>query len=85
MPDEGIRPQSDGRIVVDGAVPIRDLNRSMDWNLPDAEATTIAGFVIHEAETIPDAGQAFTFHGYRIAITKKSRNRITLLRIARLG
>ncbi len=85
MPDEGIRPQSDGRVVVDGAVPIRDLNRNMDWNLPDEEATTIAGFVIHEAETIPDAGQVFTFQGYRFEVIKKSRNRITLLRIARLG
>ncbi len=85
MPDEGIRPQSDGRVVVDGAVPIRDLNRNMDWNLSDDEATTIAGFVIHQAEIIPDTGQVFTFEGYRFEIIKKSRNRITLVRIARLG
>jgi Mg2+/Co2+ transporter CorB len=83
--DNGIRPQPDGSIVVDGGVAIRDLNRQMDWSLPDEEATTIAGLVIHEAETIPEAGQAFTFYGYRFEILRKSRNKITTLRIRPLG
>jgi Mg2+/Co2+ transporter CorB len=57
----GVRPQPDGSVAVDGGVPIRDLNRVMDWNLPDQEATTIAGLVIHEARSIPETGQSFTF------------------------
>ena len=61
----GVRKQPDGSVNVDGAVPIRDLNRVMDWNLPDEEATTIAGLVIHEARSIPEVGQSFTFHGFR--------------------
>jgi Mg2+/Co2+ transporter CorB len=77
----GVRRQPDGSVNVDGAVPIRDLNRVMDWNLPDAEATTIAGLVIHEARTIPDVGQSFTFHGFRFRVLRRSRNRITALRI----
>ena len=81
---QGVRPQPDGSVNVDGAVPIRDLNRAMDWDLPDDEATTIAGLVIHEARTIPDAGQAFTFHGFRFQVLRKSRNRITALRITPL-
>ncbi len=52
----GLRPQADGSVTVDGGVPIRDLNRAMEWNLPDEEATTIAGLVIHEAQLIPEAG-----------------------------
>ncbi len=76
-----IRPQADGTVNVDGSVPIRDLNRYMDWTLPDAEATTIAGLVIHEAQTIPEPGQAFTFYGYRFEILRKSRNKITALRV----
>ena len=84
-PDQGIRPQTDGRVVVDGSVPIRDLNRHLDWVLPDQEATTIAGLVIHEAQSIPDTGQVFTFYGYRFEVIKKSRNRITMMRIERLG
>lgn len=77
----GVRPQADGAVNVDGSVPIRDLNRAMDWNLPDEEATTIAGLVIHEARTIPEAGQTFTFHGYRFQVLRKQRNRIASLRI----
>src|SRR5216683_407808 len=58
----GVRAQPDGSVVVDGSVPIRDLNRAMDWHLPDEEATTVAGLVIHEARSIPERGPSFTFH-----------------------
>ena len=81
IPVPGVRPQPDGSVNVDGSVPIRDLNRAMEWNLPDAEATTIAGLVIHEARSIPDVGQSFTFHGFRFSVMRKQRNRITALRI----
>jgi Mg2+/Co2+ transporter CorB len=84
VPVPGVRPQPDGSVNVDGSVPIRDLNRAMDWNLPDAEATTIAGLVIHEARSIPDVGQSFTFHGFRFSVMRKQRNRITALRITPL-
>jgi len=77
----GVRPQPDGSVNVDGDVPIRDLNRALDWHLPDEEATTIAGLVIHEARSIPEAGQSFTFHGFRFNVLRKTRNRITALRI----
>jgi Mg2+/Co2+ transporter CorB len=81
----GCKPQPDGSVVVDGAVPIRDLNRLMDWSLPDQEATTIAGLVIHEARAIPEPGQSFTFHGFRFRVLKKERNRITALHVAPLA
>ena len=77
----GVRRQPDGSVSVDGAVPIRDLNRVMEWNLPDQEATTVAGLVIHEARSIPDVGQSFTFHGFRFRVLRRERNRITALRI----
>ncbi len=77
----GVRPQPDGSVNVDGDVPIRDLNRALDWHLPDEEATTIAGLVIHEARSIPEPGQSFTFHGFRFNVLRKNRNRITALRI----
>jgi Mg2+/Co2+ transporter CorB len=81
----GVRMLPDGSVNVDGAVPIRDLNRAMDWNIPDDEATTIAGFVIHEARSIPEPGQSFTFHGYRFHVLRKSRNRIIALRVTPLA
>ena len=82
---QGVRTQPDGSVIVEGSVPIRDLNRARDWSLPDEEATTIAGLVIHEARTIPDAGQVFTFHGFRFQVLRKSRNRVTALKITPLA
>ena len=82
---QGVRPQPDGSVNVDGAIPIRDLNRALDWNLPDEEATTIAGLVIHEARLIPEPGQAFTFYGFRFQVLRRTRNQITSLRITPLS
>jgi magnesium and cobalt exporter, CNNM family len=78
------KPQPDGSLIVDGTVPIRDVNRLMDWDIPDEEATTIAGLVIHEAQTIPDMGQSFTFHDFRFEVLRRQRNRITSLRVTPL-
>ncbi len=80
----GVRPQPDGSVNVDGSVAIRDINRAMEWSLPDEEATTIAGLVIHEARIIPEPGQAFVFYGFRFQVLRKNRNRITALRITPL-
>jgi len=80
----GCKQQADGSVIVDGAVPIRDLNRLMDWELPVEEATTIAGLVIHEARAIPEAGQSFTFHDFRFRVLRKERNRITALHVTPL-
>ena len=82
VPVQGVRPQSDGSVIVEGWVTIRDLNRATGWNLPDEEAVTVAGLVIHEAQTIPEPGQRFAFHGNRFDIIRKTRNQITGLRIA---
>jgi Mg2+/Co2+ transporter CorB len=79
---QGLRQLPDGSVNVDGSVPIRDLNRVMDWDLPDEEATTVAGLVIHEARTIPEPGQTFVFHGFRFEVLRKQRNRLTALKIA---
>lgn len=78
---QGVRPQPDGSVLVDGSAPVRDLNRVMAWDLPDEEATTIAGLVIHEAGAIPEAGQIFTFHGFRFEVMRRVRNRITALKV----
>src|SRR5262249_35893164 len=77
----GVRSQSDGSVVVDGSVPIRDLNRAMDWSLPDEEATTVAGLVVYEARSIPERGQSFSFHGFRLPVLRPGRNRNTPPRI----
>lgn len=78
---KGVRPQADGSYIVDGNVTIRDLNRQFEWSLPDETASTIAGLVLYEVRRIPDIGQVFLMHGFRIEIIRRQRNQITLLKI----
>ncbi|WP_102223143.1 HlyC/CorC family transporter [Acidimangrovimonas sediminis] len=75
------KPSEAGDYTIDGATTIRDLNRAMDWSLPDDEANTIAGLVIHEAQMIPAEGQVFSFHGFRFEVLTRKENRITRLKI----
>lgn len=77
----GVQQQRDGSLVVDGKVTLRDLNRRFEWRLPDEEASTIAGLILHETRCIPEVGQVFTFHGFRFEILGRRRNQITSIRI----
>jgi len=79
--DQTIQPSEDGHFLLDGLMTIRDINRATDWSLPDEEANTIAGLVIHEAQMIPTVGQVFSFHGFRFEVTGRDANRITQLRV----
>ncbi len=79
--DAGLSRDETGAWLVDGAMTIRDLNRAMDWTLPDSEANTVAGLVIHEAQMIPVEGQSFAFHGFRFQVLARRENRLTRLRI----
>ncbi|GAB4136100.1 MAG: HlyC/CorC family transporter [Sphingomonadales bacterium] len=78
---EGIEVHDDGSVTVEGTVSIRDLNRRMDWTLPDEDASTIAGLVLNEARIIPVKGQSFSFFGHRFEILKRQRHQLTLIRI----
>lgn len=82
---EGVVREADGSFIVDGATTIRDLNRLCDWRLPDDVANTIAGLVIHEAQTIPAEGQVFRFHDFRFEVLTRNRHQITKLRIRPLS
>ena len=73
--------QSDGSVVVGGDATLRDLNRQYDWRLPDIDATTIAGLVMHESRMIPEQGQVFLFYGFRFEIIERVRNHIAQIRV----
>ena len=77
----GLTPQADGSWMVDGNVTIRDLNRTLGWQLPDEDASTVAGLVLFESRTIPNPGQEFRFHDIRFRIVKRKGNRLTRLRL----
>ncbi len=71
----------DGSVLVDGDMTIRDINRELEWHLADQEANTIAGLVIHEAQTIPNQGQLFKFDGFIYEIIKREGNKVTRIKI----
>jgi Mg2+/Co2+ transporter CorB len=82
-PDTMLRRKPDGTLEVAGALSIRDLNREMGWSLPDSEASSVAGLIIHEARVIPEIGQVFEFHGARFRIMSRQQNRILQVRITK--
>ena len=77
----GVRLQRDGSAIVEGTFTIRDLNRRFDWRLPDEDAATIAGLLLHEAREIPTVGQVFEFHDFRFEVLHRTRNQITSIRV----
>ena len=81
IPVAGVRPQPNGSFIIDGSVTLRDLNRRFEWALPDDEASTIAGLVLHEARRIPEQGQVFSFYGFRFEILSRVRNQIKSIRL----
>jgi len=76
-----IKQSHDGSYILEGSTTIRDINRANDWSLPDDEANTLAGLVIHEAQMIPTVGQVFSFHGYRFEVVERKANRITSIKV----
>lgn len=80
----GVRSLPDGTYIVDGSLAVRDLNRAFGWTLPDEEATTLAGLIIHEARMIPEVGQTFNFHGVQFEILKKRKHQVTEVKVTPL-
>jgi Mg2+/Co2+ transporter CorB len=79
-----IRPQTDGSYLIDGAMPIRELNKQLGWNLPEEIATTVAGLILHKSRQIPKPGQQYTLHNFKFDILRRHRNQITLVRVLAL-
>jgi len=78
---DGVRIEPEGGFVVDGTITIRDLNREYEWGLPDEEAATVAGLILHEARRIPQVGQRFKFFGFQFEILERQHHQITSVRI----
>ena len=79
----GLRRQPNGSFIVDGKFTIRDLNRQLEWNLPDEEAATVAGLLLHESRRIPEVGQTFLFYGVRFEVLRRQRHQITSIKVTR--
>jgi Mg2+/Co2+ transporter CorB len=72
-----IHPQPDGRLVVDGAASIRDLNKSLGWHLPADGPKTLNGLITEALETIPDSSVCLKIGPYRLQTLETEDNRVT--------
>lgn len=77
----GIVPQSDGTWLVDGGVTVRDVNRHFGWELPDEEASTMAGLVIAESGRIPETGHEIVFEDCRIDVIRRVSHQLKTLKV----
>lgn len=82
---QGIKSLPDGAYRVKGSMTIRDLNRRLGWKLPDENASTVAGLVMYEAQTVPEEGQSFVFHDCEFTVMKRKKNQIVFLRVRMLA
>ena len=78
---KGVDVNSDGSFNINGNVEIRDLNREYGWELPDSEANTISGLIIHESRSFPKPGQKFNYYGFQFEILETQGNQISLLKV----
>ncbi len=75
------KKQPDGSIILDGRFPIRELNRELGWELPDDQATTIAGLVLQIAERLPEPGERFYFNHFVFEVTARRKHGISSVRV----
>lgn len=73
--------KSKNEFIIDGSVPIRDLNREFNWQIPENEATTLAGFIISKMERLPNQGEFIIERNLKITVQKKSENRIKTIHV----
>jgi|CXWL01.1.fsa_nt_gi Mg2+/Co2+ transporter CorB len=69
--------------LINGIVTLRDLNRRLGWNLPDDDASTIAGLLIHQAQEIPSVGEIHTLYGFDCTVMEKSAMQITRVKMTK--
>jgi Mg2+/Co2+ transporter CorB len=72
-----IQPQPDGRLVVDGAASIRELNKSLGWHLPSDGPKTLNGLITEALESIPDSSVCLKIGPYRLETLETEDNRVT--------
>jgi Mg2+/Co2+ transporter CorB len=72
-----IQPQPDGRLVIDGAASIRDLNKSLAWHLPSDGPKTLNGLITEALETIPSSSVCLKIGPYRLEILETEDNRVS--------
>ena len=77
-----VHPQEDGTFLVDGAASVRDLNRTMHWELPVDGPRTLNGLILEYLEDIPEPGTSLLLSGYPVEVVQMQGNFVRTARIS---
>ena len=83
--DEGLTTvvkNEDGTLTINGGTEIRDINRIYNWDLPEEEANTLSGLIVHESRSFPTEGQVFNYYGFIFEILEVKDNLIHKIKVS---
>jgi len=82
LEEERICVRSDGAILLDGRVTVREVNRRLQLGVPESdEYTTMAGFVMARLGKLPLPGDQVVHNGMVFIVEKVEGRRLTQLRV----
>lgn len=76
--------ETDNKFLIEGSTSIRDVNRELNWNLPDDNASTLGGLIMHELHKLPKEGEVFELFDLKITIYSRLATRIKTLMVETL-
>lgn len=77
----GIRKVGEQSWLINGQVPLRDLNKKFNWNIDDENAVTLAGYLLDATRSIPQQGQKFIFNGFEYEIVRRQKNLLCQIKV----
>ena len=79
-----IMEQKDGSYLIDASVPLRELNKKLNWQLPINGAKTLNGLIIDQVETIPENNIKIEIDNYVIETVLIRNNMIKIARVLQI-
>jgi Mg2+/Co2+ transporter CorB len=68
-------------LLVDGSISVRDLNRTLRWELPTDGPKTLNGLILEYMETIPEPGTSLKLHGHPLEIIQTADNGVKTVKV----
>ena len=82
--NQDIHPQDDGSYFIDGSAYVREINKSLEWELPTDGPKTLNGLITEQLESIPEANVCVEIENYRFETLQISDNLIKTVRVQML-
>lgn len=76
--------EGEGIYLIDASISIRDLNKSLNWDLPINGPKTISGLIIESLETIPQGPVSLQVKNYLIEVLAVKKNKIVQVKMEKI-